>query len=248
MTRVNQIKQLAVRYFGALHAAVTADSVEGSAELARDLGVQADQLGLGTPELAGIHEQALAELKPEGGERIASKRLIARAAVFFNATLEPIQKSHRAVQKIEAGLVMVNKALRQRTLELAASGRKLKTGIAERKLADASLTLSKTKSEQLVKESRELEADLRMVTHRLYKVEEGERKKMSLRVHDGIAMTLLGIHVRLLTLQKAVASNHTSLNREIAITRRLVARASKTINHFNLEFGICDDSKLAPLG
>jgi signal transduction histidine kinase len=248
MTRVNQLKQLAVRYFGALHAAVAADTVEGAAELARDLGAQAAKLGLDTLELAGIHEQALTELTPEVGDQKATQRLIARAAIFFNATLEPIQESHRAAQQIEAGLVTVNKALRQRTLELAASGRKLKTGIAERKQANASLVRSKIKSAQLVKELRRLEADLKTVTHKLYSVEEGERKKMSLQVHDGIAMTLLGIHVRLLTLQKSVAASQTSLNREIAITRRLVDQASKTINHFNQEFGICDDSKLAPLG
>jgi len=242
MTRLNQLKQLTMRYFGALHSAVAADTTDGAAEMARELGAQAVELGLDTMELAKIHQEALSELTPDDCDKESVLRLTARAAVFFNATLVQIESNHSTAQQINAGLVNVELALLQRTLELADAGRKLKTGIEQRKVADANLKSSKAKSVRLLKELQALEADLKAVTLQLYNTQETERKRMSSRLHEEIAMTLLGIHVRLLSLQKEVATTHTSFTRGIDTTRRLVDQASATINHFNQEFGIQDDS------
>jgi len=49
---------------------------------------------------------------------------------------------------------------------------------------------------------------------------------------------LLGINVRLLTLQREAAINAGGLKKEIASTQRLVDKSVKSINRFAREFGI----------
>ena len=61
---------------------------------------------------------------------------------------------------------------------------------------------------------------------------------MSAKVHEEIAVTLLAIHVRLLTLKKEASVNQASLTQEIATASRLVDESVETINHFNREFGV----------
>ena len=50
--------------------------------------------------------------------------------------------------------------------------------------------------------------------------------------------SLLGIHMRLLTLKKQMVVRHEDITQEIATTQRLVEDAVKTINQFAHELGI----------
>lgn len=238
ITHGNQVKRLGVRYFGALHAAVAAGSTEEAAERAEELGEQAAVLGLGTLEMAKIHEEALAELKSGEGDEQADQRLTARATVFFNAMMEPIERGHAAAMRAGTGILHVKRALEKRTAELADAGRKLKAGITKRKAADGFLKASRVKSARLLRQSRMLEGELKAVTQKLLDTHETQRKTMSSRLHEEIAVTLLAIHVRLLALKKEASVNQASLTQEIAVARRLVEQSVKTINHFNREFGI----------
>lgn len=238
MTHANQVKRLGVRYFGALHAAVAAGSTEEAAERAKELGEQAAVLGLGTQEMAKIHEEALAELVSGAGDEQADQRLRARAGVFFNAMVPPIERGHAAEMRAGTGILNLKLALKKRTAELAEAGRKLKTGIAMRKRADGFLRASREKSARQLKQSRVLEGELKAVTQKLFDTDETQRKTMSSRMHQEIAVTLLAIHVRLLALKREASVNQASLTQEIAIARRLVERSVKAINHFNREFGI----------
>lgn len=88
-------KQLRERYASALQAAVAACSTEAAAERAKELGARALELGLDTLDLAGLHQQALRELTPSLSDPEANQRLIARAAVFFNATLTALAAQSR---------------------------------------------------------------------------------------------------------------------------------------------------------
>lgn len=238
MTHTNELKRLGVRYSGALHAAVAAVSTEEAAVRAKELGEQAAVLGLGTLEMVKIHEEALAELVSGAGDEQANQRLMARAAVFFNAMMLPIEHGQAAALRAGTGILNVKRALKKRTAELADAGRKLKVGIAKRKKADGFLQASREKSARLLKQSRVLEGELKAVTQKLFDTDETQRKTMSSRMHQEIAVTLLAIHVRLLALKKEASVNQASLTQEIAITRRLVKQSVKAINHFNREFGI----------
>lgn len=238
ITKADQLKRLSVSYFSALHAAVMAGSTEEAAERALELGTQAVALGLDTLDLARIHEDALAELLPKGGDEEGETRLVARASVFFTAVLAPIEQSHAGAMGVETGITKVKSELKKRTVELAEAGRKLKVGVAKRKAADGFLKTSREKSAELLKQSRVLEAEMKAVTQKLFDTHETQRKTMSAKLHEEIAVTLLAIHVRLLTLKKEASVNQASLTQEIATASRLVDESVETINHFNREFGV----------
>lgn len=65
-----------------------------SLQPAARLGQQAVALGLETPELARIHERALARLKLCSREN----GLLQRAKIFFTEAIIPMVQSHRAAQ------------------------------------------------------------------------------------------------------------------------------------------------------
>ncbi len=123
-------------------------------------------------------------------------------------------------------------------MDLANSNRDLQQGITERITAEAALESSERVSSRLLNESRLLEQQLKDMTRQIMSVDEVERKKMSLQLHDDIGQTLLGIYMRLLTLKKQMVARHEELTQEIATTQRLVEAAVKTINQFAHEFGI----------
>ena len=236
--QADQLKRLSVSYFSALHAAVMAGSTEEAAERAMELGTQAVALGMDTLDLARIHEDALAELLPKGGDKEGEARLVAQASVFFTAVLAPIEQSHAGVMGVETGITKVKRELKKRTVELAEAGRKLKAGVAKRKAADGHLKTSRVQSARLLKESRVLEGEMKAVTQKLFETQEMQRTTMSAKLHEEIAMTLLAIHVRLLALKKEASVNQASLTQEIVTASRLVEESVETINDFNREFGI----------
>jgi signal transduction histidine kinase len=206
---------------------------QGSLQPARELGRQAVALGLETLDVTRIHVEALATLES------CSTRdgIIKRGEIFFTEAITPIEKTHRAALKASVRLRRLTHTLGRRTLDLAASNRSLKQGIAQRKTAEQALKKSSGHYAQLLKESRYLQKHLRDLTHQILSAQEGQRTKLSRELHDEVAQTLLGINVRLLTLKKAATVNTKGLKKEIASTQRLVKKSVKTMNRFACEFG-----------
>ena len=91
----------------------------GSLQPARRLGEQAVSFGLETLDVTKIHEAALATL--QGAE--SRRGMIKRAEIFFEESVTPIERTHRAAIKADARLNEANKRLRQRTADLPASKR-----------------------------------------------------------------------------------------------------------------------------
>jgi len=200
---------------------------------AREFGRRAEAIGLETLDVARIHEAALASL-----EAASSKDgIIKRAELFFAEAISPIEKTHRAALKANAHLNQLNKTLVRRTVDLTASSRHLKRGIVQRKIVEQALKKSTEHYARLVKESRRLQKHLRHLTHRLLRAQEEKRTKISRGLHDEIAQTLLGIHVRLLTLKQEATVNTRGFKKEIASTQRLVENSVKTMKRFAREFG-----------
>ena len=111
---------------------------QASLQPARGLGRQAVASGLETLDVARIHEQALATLEASSSR----DGIIKRAGMFFAEAITPIEKTHRAALKANARLDQLNKKLGRRTVDLAASNRSLKQGIAQRKAVEQALKKS----------------------------------------------------------------------------------------------------------
>lgn len=231
------LSQLSVEYLAALRTYLELGR-HASLRPALELGVKAVDLGLETLALANLHHQALETLIPPLSPPLTRDELALHAEVFFTEANVPIEKTHRSALEVGADLRQLQERLGQRTLDLAASHRDLRQGITERMTAEAALDDSQRISGQLLQESRLLEQQLKEMTRQIMSADEVERKKMSVHLHDEIGQTLLGIHMRLLTLKTQVVVRHASLTQEIATTQSLVEAAVKTINQFAQEFGI----------
>ena len=200
---------------------------------ASGLGCQAVALELETLDVVKIHEAALSALAA-GGDRVTNRQ---RARLFFTEAIVPIEKTHRAALKASAHLNQLDQRLGRRTADLAVSHKVLKTGITHRKTVEQALQTSRRYYAGLFKESRCLQAELRRLTYQILLAQEAERKKISRKLHDEVAQTLLGINVRLLTLKKESKVNMASLKKEIASTQRLVGKSAKTMSRFTREIG-----------
>jgi signal transduction histidine kinase len=223
--------QLADRYVTALRKHLK-KGPRASLLPALGLGRQAVALGLETLDLARIHERAVAAL-----ELSSSKNgFIKRAEIFFTEAITPIVETHRAAQS-KIDLNRLNETLSRRTLELAATNRQLQRSIIRRKRVEAALKKSGEHYSKLLKDSLQLQEDLRQLTHQMLAAQEHERKKISIELQDEIAQTLLGINVRLVSLKQEARSNTQGLKNEIASTQRLVVKSTESMRQAARGFG-----------
>lgn len=198
------------------------------------LGRRAELLDLETLDMARIHENALATLKVANGREGLQKR----AAAFFAEVIIPIERTHRAALKSSLQLNRLSALVGRRSADLAASQRSVQQGVVQRKTAQRALIKSVKHSRRLLAESRRLQKHLQRLTHQLLSAQEDKRKQVSRNLHDEIAQTLLGIHIRLLTLKKEASINALGLRKEIVSTRQLVDKSVRSIKRFAREFGI----------
>ncbi len=227
-----KMNALAGRYLGALRKHLKQRS-GASLESARGLGCQAAAIGLWTRDVARVHERALATLEPSGSK----VKLNQRAAVFFTQAVTQMERTHQAAGRTSAGLRRLNQRLGQRGVHLVAANRSLTKGIARQKTAEEALKKTAEHCRTLLEESLAVQKHLQQLTHQVLSEEENKRKKISLDLRDDIAQTLLGIHVRLLTLKKAAGHNGKSLQKKLASTRRLVDRSLRIVERFARELG-----------
>jgi len=219
-----------------------------SLEPAARLGRQALALGLETLDLALIHERTLLDQRLPGGPIAVPKPLVKRAAIFFEQAILPLEQTHRSAREANTRLNRLNQALKQRTLELSASNRQLRKEILRRQFVEERLRKSQQNSGTLLKESRDLQEQLRHLSHQIMSAQEEERRKISRELHDVIAQVLTGINVQLSSLKTEAALNTSGLNRKIARTQRLVERSVDIVHRFarNLRPAVLDDLGLIP--
>lgn len=208
------------------------DGLEAHLQKARQFGATAVRMGVGTLELAKIHEAALTTILSSPKIVMTEEATTNRATIFFNEALTPIEKTHRSALKAAEELHGVHADLDQRTKDLVISRHQLAQEREARKLAENALRTSDEKGSDLLIESQMLEAELLEMVRRTLSADEAERKQMSLHLQDHIAQAMLGIHVRLLALKATVSISHENVSEQITTTERLLAQSVKTISNF----------------
>jgi signal transduction histidine kinase len=215
---------------------------------ARRLGQRAVKLGLETLDLARMHEEAMKPLVLLKDTQHHRDRITGRAGIFFAEALTPIEETHRGAREANAHLKVIIETLTQRTEELAASNEGLQREIDRRRAVEDSLRTSEQTSSHLLVRSRLMQEELRLLSRRLLTAQEEERKNISRELHDVIAQTLTGIHVRLATLKTKTTSSAQDLHKKIEITQRLVEKSVDIIHRFarDLRPAVLDDLGIIP--
>jgi signal transduction histidine kinase len=131
---------------------------------------------------------------------------------------------------------------------LAASNHKLEQEILHRQTVESALRTSQATSNELLENSRQMQEQLRQLSHQALQAQEEERKRISRELHDVIAQTLTGINVRLSLLQKENCTSTQELREKIAQTQQLVAQSVDTVHRFarDLRPAMLDDLGLIP--
>ena len=137
----------------------------------------------------------------------------------------------------------------QRLLDvMTASNHKLKNEIVRRQIVEKDLHTSEQGTRRLLKQSRELQARLRKISHQILLVQENERKRISRELHDDICQLLVGVDVHLAGFAKSAVLNPPGIRRSLVPLRRLISDAVNTVHRFarDLRPAMLDDLGLIP--
>jgi len=216
--------------------------------VARKLGVRALALGLATLDLAKIHETALFALLITRDSDHVRNGLIRRGVTFFTEAITPIEEAHRGALEANLHLKAMLATLTERTRELALSRKELEREIRKCRIAENSLRISEKSTRQLLMKSQDMQEEMRLLSRRLFSVQEEERKRISRELHDVVAQTLTGINVQLSSLTMQSTEDAESLQTKITSTQRLVENSVAIVHRFarDLRPTVLDDLGLVP--
>jgi uncharacterized protein (DUF3084 family) len=131
-------------------------------------------------ELARFHKQAITTLKLSQSK----DGLVRRAKMFFTEALTPIMATHDAAQQSQKDLQQLNAMLNRRTLELAATNRRLQCGIRQCKRVETTPQKTGKRSARLLKDSLQLQKGRRQLRHR---IGAGQRRTITAQLPPGKA-------------------------------------------------------------
>lgn len=124
---------------------------------------------------------------------------------------------------------------RRRVAVLASSNKKLEKEIVRRQAVEQSLRQSEEHQRLLLEQARQMQAELRTLSHQTLQVQEDERKRISRELHDDITQTLVNINVQLESLSQAAEISAKELRDKITRTRRVVEKSVNIVHQFAQE-------------
>ena len=198
------------------------------------------------PFFVGFLKQVFAE----AGKQIGEAKLQKEDGTPFWASLHGISASSSghpkkmcrvAISDITS-LKLAQEA--QRRMEvLSVSNQELKREIVRRQAVEEALKDSEQQQSLLLEQARHMQEQLRDLSHRVLRVQEEERKRISRELHDEITQTLVGINVHLDALSLASTISPTGLRQKIAKTQQLVEKSVGIVHQFarNLRPTALDD-------
>jgi len=137
----------------------------------------------------------------------------------------------------------------QRRLEdLANTNLGLNREIVRRQTVEHTLKKSEQHQSRLVKQSRQMQGQLRHLSHQILQAQEEERLRISRDLHDEIAQTLVGINVQLAALTHEAAGGPKDLEEKIARAQHMVEESVEKVHQFarKLRPALLDDLVLIP--
>lgn len=236
------------QYHAALRQHLKQDGRHADSSAATELGQEATTIGIGILDVARIHERALVTLVSPDDSPGPRDSMVRQAGRFFAEAITPIEKTHRTAQEGKAHLNQVIEVLSHRSLELIAANRRLTQETLRRKSAEQSLRKSEQHYGELLKQSRRMQEQLRLLSRQLLLAQEEERKRISRELHDIIGQTLTRINIHLATLKRDAATNAGGLEQNIARTQQLVEKSVSVVHRFARELRptVLDDLGLIP--
>lgn len=120
----------------------------------------------------------------------------------------------------------------RRVEELKLLNEALEAEVAARKKTEKSLRESKRRQSRLLVEARQMQDKLRMLSHKLLHVQEDERRRISVDLHDEIAQTLVAINVHLASLSRSTPRGNNEIREKIVETQQLVQHSVESVHRF----------------
>ena len=176
------------------------------------------------------------------GKQICETSLLTEDGAEFCADLQAIwaasPKGARKWCRVSASDITAIKRAEEaqrRAAALTVMNQELTREIVHRQAVELALKQSEQHQIRLLEQSRQMQEQLRRVSHQILQAQEEERKRISRELHDGISQTLVGINVHLEALSQEITINPRQLKRQIAQTQRLVEKSVDIVHEFARE-------------
>lgn len=126
-------------------------------------------------------------------------------------------------------------ASREGAEKLAVVKRRLKHESNQRHLIETSLKTRELHYTELLTQSRQMQEDLRQMTHRIWTAQEADRKSISHELQNEVAQTLLSINIRLISMKKEARSKTKGLKSGITNTQQMLSESMKAVQRIARE-------------